>query len=156
MALEEKLTAKEILRESGVHPDPYYFSGRGADLSDLNSEHLEKIYCSIKEIYGLRASKNFVKMVEEIPVLSATDFIISFYALEGNEWKYEKKKVKSDATGGISVRKNAGGNYDRMHGELSILSALTRGGRNETRSIREPFLIKYSTNYRSRFDSFVS
>ncbi len=154
MTLEEKLTAVGIVYKAGMCPSPEYYSGRGATSVDLNPQHLEKIYSLIAENYGAEPAVNFVKMVEDIPVLSATDFINSFYAFEMNNWKYEKSKVKSDTIEGILVRKNADGNYNEMHGMASMMAAIARGGRDQTESIRGPFLRKYSINRRTEFENY--
>ena len=140
MSIESKLSGEEIIRKAGVCPRPEVYSGRGAVLSDLNSQHLEKIYDLILKNHGENAADNFIDMVEGIKVLSATDFLVTLYSLESCGWKYDSEKVKSDAVGGILVRKDSNGNYDEIHGELSMMTALTSGGRNETESIRRPFL----------------
>ncbi len=99
------------------------------------------------------AAENFVQMIEEMQVLSATDFLISLYALESNNWKYESERVGSDATGGILVRKDSDGNYDPLHGQFSMIAALYNAGRDDPRknykskflpNITTPFLLRRS------------
>jgi len=88
---------------------PEYYSGRGAALSDLNSEILQKIYVGIEKQYGVKAAKNYVRMVDDIKVLSATTFLEELYQLFYNDWKYVKKRSHAS---GISVPKNDNGEYD--------------------------------------------
>ena len=141
--------------EGGVGGGPGYYSGRGAILSNLNSKKLERIYSLIENNRGREAAENFVQMVEEIPVLSATDFLISLSALERNGWKYDIEEVKSDAVVGIVVRKNEDGSYNGLHGGLSVVSALSKGNRDDTLAIRRQFLInhKRKINPRVFYDS---
>ncbi|MEK6925812.1 MAG: hypothetical protein AABW50_00895 [Nanoarchaeota archaeon] len=82
-------------------------------------------------------------MVAGIPVLSATDFLVTLYFLEMNGWKYDSKRVKSDAPGGILVAKKEDGSYDLDHGMFSIMAALSNNGRDDTPLIRGDFLAKY-------------
>ncbi len=89
--LESKLRAEDIVREAGMCSRPEYYSGRGATLSDLNSKILDKVYSGIQKAHGKNAADDFTKMVENIPKLSATDFLLSVYRLEQNNWKYDKK-----------------------------------------------------------------
>jgi hypothetical protein len=49
---------------------------------DLSGQQLQKIYDSIKVHYGNEAAKNFVVMVADVPVMSATDFLLALYRLE--------------------------------------------------------------------------
>src|SRR3989338_9163592 len=90
MILENKLNAGEIVAKAGMSKRPEFYSGRGTILADLNSNILEKIYQEINEIHGEKVSKQFVKIVKEIPGLSATDFLLSLYKLESNNWKWKK------------------------------------------------------------------
>ncbi len=153
MALDEKLSAQEITREVGMSNRPEYYSGRGATVSDLNSKMLDEICGLVQKNHGRKASRNFVKMIEKMPVLSATDFLLSFYALEENGWEYEENRVRSDAPSGIIVRKDSDGNYDPKHGMVSIMSALSRG-QDQTNSIKMPFLNKHgSRGKRMGYDS---
>lgn len=49
------------------------------------------IYQGILKEYGKDAAKQYVTMVAEIDVLSATLFLNSLYALDGMKWKWLKK-----------------------------------------------------------------
>lgn len=134
----EKL--KEIIRNNRMSIRPEYYSGRGAILCDLNGEILEGIYQGILKEYGKIAAKNYVKMVADIKVLSATTFLEELYMLFRNEWKYMKKKTHAN---GISVPKNENGEYDEnsaMSGMLGIMSAMFSSGRDDTITIKSWFL----------------
>lgn len=84
-----KLAIKEILTLSGVDPEPSYYSGRPATLSDLNSKILEKIYRGIAENISKEAADNYLQLVDELEYLSATAFLKMIYRLEQNEWKFD-------------------------------------------------------------------
>ncbi len=134
----EKL--KNIIRESGMSTRPEYYSGRGATRSDLDSNILEKIYQGILKEYGQTAANNYVKMVADIKVLSATTFLQELYMLFSNNWKYKKKKKHAD---GISIPKNEDGEYDESSvtsGIFGMFAALSHNGRDDTGSIRGGFL----------------
>jgi hypothetical protein len=134
----EKL--KEIIRNNRMSTRPEYYSGRGAILCDLTGEILEGIYQGILKTYGKDAAKNYVKMISDIKVLSATTFLEELYMLFRNDWKYVKKKTHAN---GISVPKNENGEYDTdsaMSGMLGIMSAMFNSCRDETMMIKGWFL----------------
>jgi hypothetical protein len=131
---------KDIIRNSNMSTRPEYYSGRGAITCDLNSDILQKIYLGIEKEYGKTAAKNYIKMVQDIKVLSATTFLQELYMLFENNWKFKKKKVQAS---GISVQKNENGEYDEqsvLSGMLGIFAAMSSGGRDETERIRGGFL----------------
>ena len=90
MSLEVKLKAWQIVRQAGMSERPEYYSGRGATSSDVNDKILEKTYQIVQREHGKEAAGEFAQMVADIPVLSATDFLLTFYRLEGNKWKWHK------------------------------------------------------------------
>lgn len=130
----EKL--KEIIRNNRMSTRPEYYSGRGATLSDLNSEILQGIYLGIKKEFGDKAAENYVKMVVGIKVLSATTFLNELYSLYYKDWKYRTKK--SDESG-IAIQKNENGDYDPTHGMLSIFGLLSNNDRDDTQQIKGSF-----------------
>lgn len=137
----EKL--KEIIRNNNMSTRPEYYSGRGAIMCDLNGKILEGIYQGILKEFGKNAAKNFVKMVADIKVLSATTFLEELYMLFGNNWKYINKKEHAN---GISVPKNENGEYDDrsvMSGIFGIFSAMSNNGRDETMAIKNYFLSQH-------------
>jgi hypothetical protein len=126
-----------IVFSVGMSNRPEYYSGRGATTTDLNEEKLFKYHTAIKKEFGEDAAKNFVCMVAEIKVLSATTFLIELYNLYNSDWIYKKKKKHAD---GIVISKNEDGEHDMVQGFASIFSALNNGNRDETRLIRDRFL----------------
>ena len=136
----EKL--KDILRNNRMSTRPEYYSGRGATLSDLNGEILEGIYQGILKEFGKNAAKNYLKMVADIKVLSATTFLEEIYQLYFNEWKYTKKKKHAN---GITVPKNKDGEYDEssmVSGMMGIFAAMGNN-RDETEIIKGSFLYNH-------------
>jgi hypothetical protein len=131
---------KNIIRNNNMSTRPEYYSGRGAILGDLNGNILEGIHKGIEKEFGVKAAKNFVKMVADIKVLSATTFLEELYNLFNSNWKYLVKKRHAS---GVSIPKNKDGEYDEssvISGMFGIMSAMTSGGRDETMSIKGHFL----------------
>lgn len=133
----EKL--KNIIRNNKMSTRPEYYSGRGATMSDLNIEILEGIYQEILKEYGKNAAKNYIKMIDDIKVLSATTFLEELYQLHNNNWKYSKKEQHAN---GISIPKNENGEYDEtsaVSGMFGIYAAMGNN-RDDTISIKGGFL----------------
>ena len=154
----EKL--KEIIRNNNMSTRPEFYSGRGAITCDLNGKMLEGIYQGILKEFGETAAKNFVKMVADIKVISATTFLEELYMLCGNDWKYKNKR-KSHQASGISVPKNENGEYDdksMFSGMLGIFAAMSNGGRDETPMIKSYFLsqhgVKPKRNVHGAYEMF--
>jgi hypothetical protein len=126
-----------IIRNNRMSTRPEYYSGRGATISDLDGNILEGIYRGIETDYGKNAAKNFLKMVEDIKVMSATTFLEELYQLFRNDWKY---KNKSKHASGITVPKDENGEYDIMAGMFGMMAALTSNGRDDTQRIKGSFL----------------
>lgn len=124
---------------------PEFYSGRGAILTDLNSELLEMIYDGIRREIGEAAAKNFVQMVADIDVLSATLFLNSLYGLEANGWKWKKRSKlskTSKATDHVDIGPDDGHRF--AIGMATIGSWLGGGSeRNETPMISSDFLEKH-------------
>lgn len=131
---------QSIIQDNNMSARPEYYSGRGATLSDLNGQILHGIHSGILKEFGEDAAKNYVKMVADIKVLSATTFLEELFNLECNEWKYTEKSKHAD---GISVPKNEDGEYDEssmMSGMMGVMSAMFHNGRDDTSRIRGGFL----------------
>lgn len=145
--LEGKLNAQQIVSRAGMSSRPEYYSGRGATASDLNGDKLEQIYSFIKNEYGKEAAQNYVQMVADIPVLSATDFLLSLYRLEGYDWKWDKKLLGNEQ--GVYAA-DEGSAFGTL---ISGLSGMNR--RDETEHIRGRFLemhgIKAEKPYRGLY-----
>lgn len=127
----------------GMSTRPEYYSGRGATTADLSDSKLEKVWDAIKTHRGDKAAEAFVRMVESIKVLSATDFLLALAALDQNDFKWEH-----------SMRPRGEGNYatDPIIAVFTIAAVATRRD-DETRAIKDPFLrrrgrkIKYVSPY---------
>jgi hypothetical protein len=125
----------EAVHNAGLISRPGYYSGRGATGADLQDRHLEAIFGAISKEKGPKAGQAFVQMVADIPVLSATDFLITLAALEGNNFVWDKKLLG-----------NQKGVHMESYGEAmgTILSAFGgMGDRDETTSIRGMFLRRH-------------
>jgi hypothetical protein len=146
----EKL--KDIIRNNNMSTRPEYYSGRGAITCDLNSKILEGIYQGIKKEFGENSAKNFVKMVADIKVISATTFLEELYVLFQNGWKYRNKR-KSQQASGISIPKNENDEYDdnsAMSGMIGIFATISNGGRDETPAIKNYFLSQHGIKSNGR------
>ncbi len=111
---------------------PGYYSGRGATTSDLNSKFLNQIADAIKKEYGDQAHDNYVKMVWEMPSLSATAFLNNLYGLERAGWDLAKAHLSND------------GNSFESEGEawglmLEVLAHSKTDRFDQTESIRNGF-----------------
>ncbi len=139
--LEERISARQIVSLTGMSARPEFYSGRGAINSDLNDKILEKIYQGIKGEYGDWAAGQFVQMVADIPKLSATDFLLNLYKLEGYGWKWSKRQ--SGGENGIYID-GPTDEAKRAVGFATILGALSGdSSRDETGVIRNEFLRRH-------------
>ncbi len=129
---------RDLVRECGMSSRPEYYSGRGATLSDLNSEILLKIQKRIKEVFGDKEAKAFVQMVKTLKTLSATTFLQELYILHSRDWQTKPNGV-NDACG-VVIPKDDDGNYNIAGGMFGMLAAMTHDGRDDTRQIRAQFL----------------
>ncbi len=142
MNLETKLNAREIVGEAGMSARPEFYSGRGAINCDLNDKKLESIYQTIKREYSEGAAQYFAQMVADIPKLTATDFLLTLYRLEAQNWKWNKNLLGDEK--GIDVGPDQGDGKREITGMMTVLSIL--GGlseRDETEYIRSAFLKRH-------------
>lgn len=147
------MTAREIVShycQGRMSGRPEYFSGRGATLSDLNSDLLEMIYQGILKEIGKGGAQNFIKMVEDIDVLSATLFLNSLYELEARSWVWENSQQTSKASKHLDVGPEGEG---RMAVGLASIGAWMGGGsgRDDTRQIRDSFLRAHGRKVKNPF-----
>jgi hypothetical protein len=143
----------DIIRNNGMSTRPEYYSGRGATLSDLNSQILQGIYDGISKEFGEDADENYVKMVADIKVLSATTFLQELYNLERNGWKYTEKQKHAD---GIAIPKNKDGEYDEistLHGLISVVGTMSNN-RDDTGIIRGSFLASHGVHPIKRCEGY--
>lgn len=142
MIIENLEKLKDIIRNNNMSTRPEYYSGRGATTSDLNHNILEGIFKGILKEFGKKPADNFVKMVADIKVISATTFLEELYILFRSDWKYNIKPKKHQAPG-ISISKNENGEYDEnsaISGMFSIFAAISNGDRDQTMEIKGYFL----------------
>lgn len=133
--------ANEIVMAAGMSARPEYYSGRGATTSDLNERILEKVHALITQEHGAEAAKNFVQMVEDIPKLSATDFLLSLFRLEGSAWLWTFDLLGAER--GIYAT-------DEATGMGTILSAMSgMGDRDETQYIKGHFIREHRKELRA-------
>ena len=138
--INEKLKAI-IQQRKDMSYRPSFTVGRGACLSDLNSEKIEFIYQGVVKEFGEDSGKAYIQMVKELKEASATSFLINLYELCNNGWK----NIPIDNTG-IRVDKDEDGNYTEegiagaSHG---IMENMFHFGRNDTDRIKWPFLKKH-------------
>ena len=143
---------KDIIRNNRMSTRPEFYSGRGAITCDLDGQILEGIFQGIKKEFGEEPAKNFVKMVDDIKVISATTFLEELYMLCNNGWKY-RKKSKAHQASGISIPKNENGEYDEnslTSGILGMFAAISNGSRDETPVIKNYFLSKHGVKLKGR------
>lgn len=141
--LEERMDARQIVGQTRMSARPEFYSGRGAITCDLNDRILEQVYAGVQREHGKEAAQHYAQMVADIPVLSATDFLLSLYRLEGNDWKWDKKLLGREK--GVYVD----GKTDQ---EKMAISLATIGGalgtiRDETTSIRMEFLRRHNIKH---------
>lgn len=129
---------REVLTKSGHKPDgcgmsarPEYYSGYPATTSNLDSEKLEKIWTAIKDHHGEEAAEAFVRMVEAIRVMTATDFLLTLAAFDANGFKWDNKLLSK--TGGCYATSPEIALY-------TVFAAPASRGVDETVQIKNPFL----------------
>lgn len=123
------------LGRAGMSARPEFYSGRPATTSDLNSAKLEKLHHDITANVGEKAGEAFIDMVAAIPVLTATDFLVTLVAFEGNDYAWDKSLL-SRVRGVYAV--------DEGTALGTVVSRLGPGReRDDTYSIRAEFLRKH-------------
>lgn len=155
MTLENKLSAREIiLSMEDMSARPEYYSGRGATISDLDSRKLGRIYQFVKKEHGEDAGQNFVQMVANIPVLSATDFLLTFYRLDSNNWKYDQKLLGNEE--GIDLGSDYGDGKRESIVYATIVSVLGGSGEiDQTSTIRGEFLRNHGIKEKESSPYFI-
>lgn len=149
--ITSKLDVREIVTSCNMSARPEYYSGRGAITSDLNYDILQKIYKKIENL-DKNAAKNFVRMVRDIPKMSATDFLINLYNLESNKWKWNKNLL--NPTKGVYV--NGETDEQKFANGMFTIAEVRAGNneRDETHSIKDGFLIKHGIKLKNRESFF--
>ena len=88
------MNIKDLVRAAKMVPEPGYYAGRGATISDLNSEMLNTFADLIKKEHGDKAHDNFVKMVWGMKSLSATAFLENLFSLEKAGWQINEANLE--------------------------------------------------------------
>ena len=142
--LEQRMDISRMVRAAGMSARPEFYSGRGATTSDLNGKLLEGFYQTIKQQLNETAAEQFVQMVADIPELSATDFLLTLYGLDQNNWKWDKELLGNQ--NGIYV--DGKNEQDRNVSAIStIVEVVSRKDPNDqTEHIRNPFLRRHGIN----------
>jgi hypothetical protein len=121
-------------------PRPEYYSGRGPNPGDLNGKHLQQLHAGILREQGEAAAASFVRLVERLTDLSATNFLNQFHYWWNNGWKGGALRES-----GLDV--GADGPQREAVGLATIMSALG-GGRSDrdkevgSRSIKWDFFFR--------------
>lgn len=119
----------------GMSTRPSFYSGRGATTTDLSSAKLERIYQAIEHNVGQEAARAFARMVRDIPVLSATDFLLCLERLVAADWRWNKDMLGKE--NGIYATE--------MGSALGTVVSVLGGSRDrdETVAIRYDFLLRH-------------
>ncbi|MBS3072416.1 hypothetical protein J4477_01115 [Candidatus Pacearchaeota archaeon] len=137
MILERKLSAREIIGTiKNMSNRPEYYSGSEARVEYLDDVRLEKIYKAIEREHGKEAAEQYAQMVADIPKLTATDFLLNLYKLDGHDWNWDKELLGNEK--GIYA-----GDIGSAFG--TVMSVLSRSDKevNETAYIRRRFLERH-------------
>lgn len=140
-----------MIHSTGMSARPSYYSGRGATISDLDSKKLEKIHEQIAADVSADAAANFVKMVENMESMNATDFLNNCFVLEANEYKWN---TESAPKFGFEIDKDESGTHSVAQGMMYIAAAMSRGVRDDTQQIRGDFLRRHSISAPERNNFF--
>lgn len=127
----------DLCRNAGMCPSPSYYSGRGATMSDLDSNILEKMYQLIETHVGKDNADQFVRMVASIKVLSATDFLITLEGFVAQDFTWTNESRTSDKNGVYA---------DNFGSALATVAEVfgNRGQRrDDTMTIRSVFLAQH-------------
>jgi hypothetical protein len=135
---KQGMSAQEIVGMCGMGRNPGFYSGRGATMSDLNSDILEKIYTGIKTAHGINAGEEFVQMVADIPKMSATDFLYNLYNLECNNWNWDKRMLRDESGVYVDGRSDT----EKFAQGLATIAGVFSGmnARDDSLYIKESFL----------------
>ncbi len=135
--LDRVLTESSLKGGCGMSARPGFYSGRGATSSDLNSKSLERIFQAIVRNVSAEAGTEFVKMVADIPVLSATDFLLTLGKFEQNNFVWSKALLSDH---GGRYFENKAEAFGTVMEALSSVSGRRAERHDETSYIRGEFL----------------
>ena len=87
--------ARQILLTSGLNDRASYYSGRGVNYGDLNDKNLVAIYKKLLKL-DYNYATDFVRLVDDMRTLGATEFIETFLNYGYNGFTYQNEKILSD------------------------------------------------------------
>lgn len=131
-----------FIQEAGMSTRPEFYSGRGAISCDLSPLHLQKIHAAIRKTVGPDAATQFVVMVDSLPKLSATDFLLACQQFQYNDWKWDESMTPksngihaTDYGSGMGTIFSVMGGMSRRDETASIKASLIRENRPELEAI---------------------
>jgi hypothetical protein len=108
---------EQLISESRMSSRPAFYSGRGVATCDLDVGQLLIIYRGIQKEYGESAGKAYILMIKELPLLTATDFLLSLHYLASHN--FEEVVVFNDK---IAIEKNEKGEHNMLQAMASLFS----------------------------------
>ena len=87
--------ARQILLTSGLNDRGSYYSGRGVNFGDLSDKNLVAIYKKLLKL-DYNYATDFVRLVDDMRTLGATEFIETFLNYGYNGFNYQNKRILSD------------------------------------------------------------
>jgi len=143
---------------------PDFYSGRGNNPGDLNSDHLEMIWNGVKTEVGQEAARAFVNMVAQMTTdASATTFLVSFNRLARNNWSLDQHvvpKSEIDSTCEAladATRTRGGGAYaPAVLGILGLMGRSNQAQEGDGYVITGAFLKRHSTEIDTKLHERVT
>ncbi len=139
--INKKELAEKILNTSGILPRASYYSGRGVNRGDLNEKNLVEIFKKLL-VLDIEYAKEYVKMVDQMKTLGASEFIDSFIAFGENNFSTENYETSNN---NVSLNGVYGKARDNV-AFISIFLTMQRGNDSHyqdymTKEIKENFLL---------------
>lgn len=144
MSILDKIKKKWNIMDT----NPCQYAGRGATTSDLNEQQLEQIYQNIEAEFGEEEAGAFVRMVADIPKLTATDFLNALEKLEQSQWQWDENSRLPD-TGIEGIANFPGGEEERDALVFGIIGSTFTGHAqtDQTPLIRDNFLLRHHPDF---------
>lgn len=89
------MEATTIIHRTGMSTRPEYYSGYGANESDLSSLRLRQIRDDVQTHHGPEAADALCEMVFRLETLAPTSFLLAFYALAARGWRFADEPTPS-------------------------------------------------------------
>ena len=119
---------EDIVNSANMSTRPEYYSGRGVNEDDLNAQQILQIYKEIRKEYGQKEVFAYIEMIKSLPLLTATDFLISLKSLVSSG--FTTRMVSKE---GISIPKDEDGEYGDTSLVIGIFSIMSAMGRDSER-----------------------